>query len=80
MVATNAVVSAIEGAPVIDASPHAEIHFETAPQEIVTAAGTVATPVASIYQDDSVALRLRWSLTFALRSSAGLAWVQNTKW
>jgi hypothetical protein len=80
MVATNAIVSAIEGAPVVDASPHAEIHFETVPQEIVTAAGTVATPVASIYQDDTLALRLRWSLTWALRSSAGIAWVQNTKW
>jgi hypothetical protein len=77
MVATNAVISAIEGAPLIDASQQAEFHRNTVAQEIVTAAGTVAVPVGSVFQTDEVALRLRWPLTWALRSSAGLAYMQN---
>src|SRR5215831_7732103 len=37
MVAVNAVVSAVDGAPQIDASAHAELAPDTIPQEIVTA-------------------------------------------
>jgi hypothetical protein len=80
MVAANTIVSAIEGAPVIDASRQAEFHRNTAPLEIVNSSGTVAVPVGSMFQVDEVALRLRWSVTWALRSSAGLAWMQNVNW
>jgi hypothetical protein len=79
-VAANALVSAIDGAPAIDASPHAELHRETVPAPIVTSSGTVAYPVGSIYQTDELALRLRWPISWALRSSAGLAWMTGTNW
>jgi hypothetical protein len=79
-VAVNAVVSAIDGVPEIDASQDAELHRDTAPGEIVTSSGTVAYPVGRIFQTDSVALRLRWPLSWGLRSSAGLAWMQNVNW
>ena len=59
-IAASAVVSAIEGPPQIDASQHAELHRDTSPGEIVTAAGTIAQPIGSIFQTDQVALRLRW--------------------
>src|SRR5262249_38102790 len=42
-VAANAIVSAVEGAPTIDASTIAEFHRESVPAPIVTSAGTVAT-------------------------------------
>jgi hypothetical protein len=79
-VAVNAIVSAIEGAPAVDASVVAEFHRETSPAPIVTAAGTVASPVGSVYQTDEIALRLRWPISWALRSSGALAWMQNVNW
>ena len=80
MVAVNAVVSAVEGAPQIDASSQASFVPDTVPQEIVTSAGTPATSVGSLYQTDEVALRLRWPITWALRASNGLAWMTNVNW
>jgi hypothetical protein len=81
-IATNAIVCAVEGSPSIDASQEAEVHMETGPAEIVGSGSpaVVATPVASMYQIDSVALRLRWPISWALRSSAGLAWMENVNW
>jgi len=80
MVAVNAVVSAIEGAPTIDASAHAELAPDTIPQEIVTAAGAVTIAATSPFQMDKVALRLRWPIAWALRASNGVAWMTNVNW
>jgi hypothetical protein len=79
-IAATALASAIEGTPQIDASPHAEIHRESVPGEIVDIGGIYARPVGSIFQTDEVALRLRWNITWALRSSAGLAWMTGVNW
>jgi hypothetical protein len=80
MIATNAVVSAVEGTPLIDASQVAEFHRNTVPAEIVTSGGTVATPVGSLFQTDEIALRMRWPITWALRDARGLSWTQNVNW
>jgi hypothetical protein len=64
-VAANAIVSAVEGSPQIDASQEAEFHRDSVPQEIVSAAGTVAQPVGSVW---------------ALRDSRGVAFMQNVNW
>jgi hypothetical protein len=58
-VAAAALVSAVQGTPLIDASSVAEFHRETVPAPIVTSAGVVATPVGSLFQTDQIALRLR---------------------
>jgi hypothetical protein len=79
-VAANAIVSAVEGAPQIDASSQAAFVRDTVPQEIVTAAGTVATSVGSMFQTDEVGLRLRWPISWALRASNGLAWMTGVNW
>jgi hypothetical protein len=79
-VAANAIVSAIEGVPQVDATQESSFHRDTAPQDIVTAGGVVATPVGSLYQTDSVGLRLRWPISWALRSSAGLASMSSVNW
>jgi hypothetical protein len=80
VVAANAVVSAIEGPPQIDARQDASVHFDDTPAEIVNVGGVMARPVRSVFQTDEVALRLRWPISWGLRSSAGLAWVSGTTW
>jgi hypothetical protein len=78
-VADGALAAAVEGPPVIDASRQAELHREdTTPQPINSGSG-MATPVASIYQLDSVALRLRWPVSWCLRAPA-VAWMQAVNW
>jgi hypothetical protein len=79
-IAARAVVSAVEGAPEIDAAQEAELHRETQPTEIVTSAGTIAMPVGSIFQRDETALRLRWPISWALRSSTAVAWMTGVNW
>ncbi len=78
-VATSALVAAIEP-PTLDAGREASLHFDTSPDEIVTAAGTVARPVGSLFQTDSVALRLRMPASWILRASGAVALVTNTGW
>jgi hypothetical protein len=79
-VAANGVVSAVEGAPEISASSEAEFHRESNPQDIVGSGGIVATPVGSLFQTDSVALRLRWPISWSLRASNALAWMTGVNW
>ena len=79
-IAASAVVSAIDGPPQIDASQHAELHRDTTPAEITTAAGTIAYPVGSLFQTDAVGLRLRWPLSWGLRSPSGIAWMSGVNW
>jgi hypothetical protein len=75
-VAVNAVVSAVEGAPVIDASREAVFHSDTAPSDPVM----TGTPVYSMYQKDSVALRLLWPITWCLRTPTAIAWMSSVTW
>jgi Phage capsid family len=79
-VAANAVVSALEGTPEIEASTEAAIHMETAPAQVVDIGGIAARPVYSTFQMDLTALKLRWPISWALRSSAGLAWMSGVNW
>jgi hypothetical protein len=78
--AANSIVSAVEGAPVIEASQDTEWVPDTVPQEIVTAAGTVATSIGSSFQKDAIVLRLRWLISWGLRTPTGIAWLQNVNW
>jgi hypothetical protein len=80
MVAANAVVSAVEGTPQIEASQEASLHRDTAPADIVSSAGVVATPVGTLYQTDSVGLRLRWPISWARRDARGIAWLTAVNW
>jgi hypothetical protein len=79
-VACNAVVSAVEGAPRIDVSQDSTLVPDTVPTEIVTAAGTVAQSVGSVFQKDAVALRLLWPITWALRDARGIAYMTAVNW
>jgi hypothetical protein len=79
-IATNAVVSAVEGSPMIDASGAVELVRDTAPTSIDDAETAPMQYVGSLYQTDQVALRLRWPIGWALRTSSGLAYMTNVAW
>ena len=74
-VALNALVSAVEGAPRIEAAAQAAVHAETVPATDI-GSGAV-NPVRSLFQTDTAALRLVWGLSWALRDARAVAWIQG---
>jgi hypothetical protein len=74
-VALNALVSAVEGPPEIDSSSDAIIHEESGPS-VNIGGGVMAHPLRSFFQSDSVGLRLRWPVTWGLRSPNAIAWME----
>jgi hypothetical protein len=79
-IATPALASVVEAMPRIDSNEVALVHEESAAQPIVTAAGTLATPVRSLYQTDSVGLRLRLPISWTVRAPGAIAWMQSVTW
>ena len=63
--------------PRIDAGGEVVLHMDDTPGEIVGAAGTMATPVRSTWQTDSVGLRFILPVSWALRAPA-VAWLTPT--
>jgi hypothetical protein len=78
-VAARALVTAVD-APQIDASREAAVHMASPASELVDIGGVLATPIKSMVQTDSVALRLRMPLAWALRSPVALAWMDSVTW
>jgi hypothetical protein len=79
-VATPALVSVTEAAPMIDASGETAVHEADPAAAIVTPAGTLAYPVRSLFQTDSVSLRLRLPITWAVRVSGAVSVMTNVNW
>jgi hypothetical protein len=79
-IATQAIVSAIGGAPQIDASGQVELVRDTAPTAIDDALTAPMQLVGSLYQTDEIALRMRWMISWSLRTPAGIAFMQNVNW
>jgi hypothetical protein len=81
-VATNAVASAIAPNLGIDVSSEATLHMEdTSPAQLATGTGpTVATPIRSLYQTDTLAARIRFDVGWALRHTSGLAFMNSVTW
>lgn len=69
-VAPGALVAALSPEPMIESSKSATLVMDTAPG----AAGTMG-PERSVFQTDSLALKLRWPVTWALRDARGVAWL-----
>jgi HK97 family phage major capsid protein len=81
VIATDAAdfVSVGGDAPRFEVSDQATLHMEdTDPQEIVN--GTPASPVRSLWQTDSLALRLIMPINWTMRRPGMVAWLQNTTW
>ncbi|HMF86496.1 MAG TPA: hypothetical protein VK575_00345, partial [Gemmatimonadaceae bacterium] len=74
----------VEGdAPRFDLSDQATLHMEdTTPLAIGTAAtpNTVAAPARSLFQTDSIALRMIMDVNWTLRRSGVVAWTSSVTW
>jgi hypothetical protein len=81
-VATNALFSVGDSAPQFEASLEAVYHAEgSTPAPIVPQGSSqISSPVVSAWQQDIVALKVRFSINWALRNSAGAAWITGTSW
>jgi Phage capsid family len=73
-VAPAAIVAAIEPMPQIELASATALHMNDASLPIVNG-GAPAAPVSSMFQTDTIALKMRWRLSWALRSPAGIAWL-----
>jgi hypothetical protein len=73
-IAPQAIVAAIAPEPEIEISGATSLHMNDAPLAIVNG-GTPAAPAKSMFQTASVALKMRWPVTWALRDSRGVAWL-----
>jgi len=70
-IAPAALVAALSPEPEIETSKAATLHMEdTSPQAVGT-----ASPHRSMFQIDSIALKMRWPVTWALRDPRGFAWM-----
>jgi HK97 family phage prohead protease/HK97 family phage major capsid protein len=69
-------------APRFEISDQATLHMEdTAPADLVSGSpGTVASPQRSLFQTDSLALRMVMPLNWTQRRAGTIAWVQNVTW
>jgi hypothetical protein len=77
-----AIASVVE-APRIDVSAESVMHLDSAPSDNIGIPGTpnvVAARSYSVFQTDSVALRLIMNATWALRSASAVAWISNCTW
>jgi hypothetical protein len=78
-IAANAVVSALGAAPQIDLTKAATFHMSDAPSAIATG-GTMATPTQVTFQNDTVGVRLRWPISWALRNQNAIAFMSAVTW
>jgi hypothetical protein len=79
-IAPRAFVSIIE-APRVDSSIEAVVHMEdTSPAEIGTVAAVVAAPARSLFQTNSVGLRVISPASWGLRAPGAVAWMSGVTW
>lgn len=63
-----------------DVSEQATLHMSDAPAELVTAGGTVADPTRSLFQTASIAVRMLLDVTWAMRRSGMVQWIDGVTW
>jgi len=80
-IATNTLASAIDPVPRFDVSDKPTLVFDdSAPANIVVGGSVAAGSTKTIWQTDSVAMKLVLRASWGLRSSAGVCWIQNSIW
>jgi hypothetical protein len=68
-------------APRMEMSDQATLHMEdTNPADLVISPSTVAAPQRSLFQTDSLALRMVMPLNWVQRRAGTIAWTQNVTW
>jgi len=77
-------VSVTGDSPRFDVNDQATLHMEdTTPLQIATGAqgsGVLATPTRSLWQTDSIGIRMLWDLNWGLRRTGVVAWTQTMTW
>jgi hypothetical protein len=70
------------GAPAFDVSEQATIHMEdTTPLEIVSGTGpTTADPVRSLFQTASIGVRMLLDVSWTMRRTGVVQWIDGTSW
>ena len=76
-VAPAGVVSAFSPDPEIETANAATLHMNDTPTQLVNG-GAPAAPQKSMMQTDSIALKVRWAMSWSLRSPAAVAWISPT--
>lgn len=76
-VAPMAVVAALDPEPEIETNDAATLHMNDAPLAIVNG-GAPAAPARGLFQTDSLALKLRQAITWALRDNRAISWLTPT--
>jgi len=82
-VASNGLASAVDAVPEIEASRLATLHMEDATPLPIGSTGTpptVAAPARSLWQTDTVGIKIRFNADWALRDSRALSWTTVTGW
>jgi hypothetical protein len=76
-VSTDALVCALAPEPDIELNNATALHMSDTPLAIVNG-GAPASPAKDMFQTDSIALKMRWPVTWALRDLRGVAWLTPT--
>ncbi|MFZ4605164.1 MAG: phage major capsid protein [Caulobacter sp.] len=78
----NSDFTAAGGQPAFDVSEQATIHMEdTTPLEIVSGTGpTTADPVRSLWQTASIGVRMLMPVSWAMRRTGVVQWIDGTSW
>jgi hypothetical protein len=79
-VASNGLISAVDPVPRIETGFQGALVMNSTAAEVVNSGSTVGAPVRSLWQTDSVGLRLVLEVNWGLRSSAALAWLEDCIW
>jgi hypothetical protein len=79
-VRTDALAVAISPMTEAEAGKGVTLHMDTAPLPIASPGSppSVAAPVASVFQTDSTAFRLKLGAAWAMRDARGVAWLTTT--
>jgi HK97 family phage major capsid protein len=73
--------TALGDAPEFDISEQATVHMEdTTPLEIVSGTPTVADPVRSFFQTATIGVRMLMDVSWTMRRSGMVQWVNGTTW
>jgi hypothetical protein len=81
-IAPNALVSAVDAVPKIDSSTKATVVMRDDPAELGTVGvpNVAAAPAISLFQSDSVGLRVLLQVDWSLRASGAIAWIDGATW
>jgi hypothetical protein len=73
-VAPEALVAALSPMPDVEAATAGELHMNDTPLPIVNG-GAPAAPARSLFQTETIALKMKWPVTWALRDPRAVAWL-----